>query len=436
MKQQRASQWIPWVCMMLAPPAMAEPCTLARAPVNYPGDTEWIMCRDSWPEQVEVRGLADRNISLVYQQSLSRCAVNDDRPGLQLVVSAELEISGPMIELVDGDTDELLCTQIVHIPAARPDPYAGPPDSMSGNRARFVDVDGIRTRYFEQGSGPPLVLVHGGQAGGSNNNALKWEHNIEGLARTFRVIALDRLAQAGTGNLSDPADYADYFAKDAQHLAGFMDALDLTDVSLVGHSQGGWPVTRLALNQPERVRCVVNVDTVMVPDDPALMHQAMAFMTYNARDVNPASGPTLFSARRGMALRNASGNNITSARARRIVDQYAMPKTQEAAKHMADENMTPLHDSFRALKAQAYTDIAEGRLKTRSLVVWGAKDRQVPLGLGEQFNEMLTRHGVETTLAVIPRAGHAPFIEFPEAFNELIVRYCGPEPTLAMGPGI
>ena len=298
-------------------------------------------------------------------------------------------------------------------------------NAMPPDAARAIDVQGIATRYYDFGEGPPLLLVHGGQAGGSNNSAEKWEQNVPGLAEHFRVIALDRLAQAGTANLPLAEDYADYFARDAEHLEAFVAALDLSGLTLVGHSQGGWPVTALALNRPELVDCLVNVDTVMVPDDMTLMQQALSFLMYESRFVHPPEGPTFYSARRSIALRSPSGNNITPEKAQRVVDQFNSPKTRTARDHMAAARMTPLHPSFRALKQEAFDRIAAGGLSARSLVIWGGKDPQVPLGLGKQFNEMLSAAGVSTTLEVIPNAGHAPFVEFPDAFNNLIINHCG-----------
>jgi len=196
-------------------------------------------------------------------------------------------------------------------------------------------------------------------------------------------------------------------------------------MTLVGHSQGGWPVTALALNRPELVDCLVNVDTVMVPDDMAMMRQALSFLIYTASFVHPDEGPTFYSARRSIALRSPSGNNITAEKAQRIVDQFHSPKTRTARGHMAALRMTPLHLRFQALKQKAYYGIEAGGLGARSLVIWGGKDPQVPLGLGEQFNKMLAEAGVSTRLEVIRDAGHAPFVEFPDTFNNLVIDYCG-----------
>ncbi|MDE0345911.1 MAG: hypothetical protein OXI66_09040, partial [Boseongicola sp.] len=73
------------------------------------------------------------------------------------------------------------------------------------NEAKFIEVDGIRTRYFTAGEGAPLVLFHGGQFGSQNlaESACDWELNVQGLSRWYRVFAVDKLGQGYTDNPKD-----------------------------------------------------------------------------------------------------------------------------------------------------------------------------------------------------------------------------------------
>ena len=402
----------------------AEPCGYANTSIREAETNDFFLCGVELPETIRVQ-FGGAGVTLEYLRSLEKCAPGDDRPGFHIALKAHQGNGQVEVGFEDPSTESSICRSTVTLLPKRDRTEAAWVNAMPPAAARVIDVNGIATRYFDFGKGPPLLLVHGGQAGGSNNSAEKWEQNVPGLAEHFRVIALDRLAQAGTANLPLSEDYADYFARDAEHLEAFVVALGLGDLALVGHSQGGWPVTALALNRPELVDCLVNVDTVMVPDDMTLMRQALSFLMYESNFVHPPEGPTFYSARRSIALRSPSGNNITPEKAQRVVDQFNSPKTRIARDHMATARMTPLHPSFQALKQEAYERIAAGGLSTRSLVIWGGKDPQVPLGLGEQFNGMLAAAGVSTTLEVMPDAGHAPFIEFPDVFNDLIINYCG-----------
>jgi 2-hydroxy-6-oxonona-2,4-dienedioate hydrolase len=79
-------------------------------------------------------------------------------------------------------------------------------DSLDVEKLRFVDIEGARTRYYEDGDGEPLVLIHGGQFG-SLYSLDSWSLNLAGLTRHFRVYALDKLGQGHTDNPRNDADY-------------------------------------------------------------------------------------------------------------------------------------------------------------------------------------------------------------------------------------
>ena len=70
----------------------------------------------------------------------------------------------------------------------------------------MIDVGGVETRYYDYGEGEPIVLVHGGGMGGAST-ANNWSRNVPGLAKAFRVLAVDRLAQGMTGNPKDDEDF-------------------------------------------------------------------------------------------------------------------------------------------------------------------------------------------------------------------------------------
>lgn len=384
---------------------------------------DFILCGKELPRNITIQ-TSSESVAVPYIQRVARCDVDDRRPGFHVVLRAK-EAGASTLTALNSETGEAACTTSVN---ALPSRNLQDPEwlnAMPMESARYIDINGIRTRYFERGTGPALILVHGGQAGGANNTAQKWEQNFDALSQHFRVIALDRLAQGGTDNLSNADQYAEYFLYDAQHLVDFILALDLESVSLVGHSQGGWPITWAAMARPDRVSCVVNIDTVMVPDNMALMTDALQFLIFTAMYIDPKTGPTVHSARRAMLTRYPTGRNVTQAKAERVVRNYNDPKIIAARNDMSKLRMNPQHPTFKALRDEAYADIAKGKFKARSLLVWGELDPQVPMGLGVEFNQMLIDAGVDTQFEIIEGAGHAPFIEFPEQFNGLVTEFCG-----------
>ena len=121
---------------------------------------------------------------------------------------------------------------------------------------REVQVDGLSTNYLEAGVGEPLLLLHGSGPGVSA--ASNWGGVLQELASRHRVIAMDFAGFGASEKLSD----SDYGIKIWQRqLLGFLDALGLDAVTMVGNSFGGAMALAAALRAPERVRRLVLMGT-------------------------------------------------------------------------------------------------------------------------------------------------------------------------------
>lgn len=73
---------------------------------------------------------------------------------------------------------------------------------MQMPEGRWLEVDGIRTRYYEAGSGDPVVFVYGGNFGTGDAAAIAYTWNLQlaPLGERYRVIAFDKLGQGETAN--------------------------------------------------------------------------------------------------------------------------------------------------------------------------------------------------------------------------------------------
>jgi pimeloyl-ACP methyl ester carboxylesterase len=91
---------------------------------------------------------------------------------------------------------------------------------------RWLDVDGIRTRYFEAGKGEPIVFIYGGNfgTGDSASSAYTWNNQIAPLSEHFHAITFDKLGQGETDNPKND-DYT--MAAVVRHAAAFIRALKL-----------------------------------------------------------------------------------------------------------------------------------------------------------------------------------------------------------------
>src|SRR5262245_2623032 len=112
---------------------------------------------------------------------------------------------------------------------------------------RGAEVDGLTLHYVTAGRGPAVVLVHG--LGGF---AESWRHNISAISRVATVFAVDL---PGFGRSSKPpARYR--LADSARALHGFIQAMGLDRVAVVGHSLGAAVSLTYALTHPARVERV------------------------------------------------------------------------------------------------------------------------------------------------------------------------------------
>jgi pimeloyl-ACP methyl ester carboxylesterase len=115
---------------------------------------------------------------------------------------------------------------------------------------RFLDVDGVRLHYIEQGQGEPIVLIHGN---GTMVQDFTVSSLVDRLASCHRVIVFDR---PGYGYSSRPRQ----FWTPRAHAKLFQDALGhlgIKQAIVLGHSWGTLVAVALALECPSLVRSLV-----------------------------------------------------------------------------------------------------------------------------------------------------------------------------------
>ena len=117
---------------------------------------------------------------------------------------------------------------------------------------RYVLVNGVRLHYLDWGgAGDPLLFLPGN---GEPASALRWF--AKRFFPQFRPLALTRRGM-GKSDIPEGSYIIDQLVED---IRGFLDAVDIQKVSLVGHSLGGAEASLFAANYPHRVRKLVNLD--------------------------------------------------------------------------------------------------------------------------------------------------------------------------------
>lgn len=118
--------------------------------------------------------------------------------------------------------------------------------------SRTVAVGTRKVFVSEQGTGFPVIMLHGGGPGASGLS--NYSRNIDAFARHFRVIVPDMI---GYGGSTKGVDRADQFGDNAEAMLGLMGALRIKQAHLVGNSLGGAVSMRMALDQPSAVASMV-----------------------------------------------------------------------------------------------------------------------------------------------------------------------------------
>jgi len=115
-----------------------------------------------------------------------------------------------------------------------------------------IEANGLSIAYDVEGSGPPLVLLHGATGSGRDHFATL----VPVVARAFRTYLPDARGHAGTR--WDPAD--GWSAADlVDDLGAFVDALGLASFHLLGFSMGAMTALQFASRHPDRLRTLVAV---------------------------------------------------------------------------------------------------------------------------------------------------------------------------------
>lgn len=121
-----------------------------------------------------------------------------------------------------------------------PEPPAGPDAKDEG----AVEVEGAQIHYAIYGSGPPVILLHGGFGCGKD-----WALQIPDLSGRYRVVVPDFRGQGRSGRGTAPLSYATL----ANDTIAVMDKLAIGQAPIVGWSDGAIVGLELAMHHPERV---------------------------------------------------------------------------------------------------------------------------------------------------------------------------------------
>lgn len=122
----------------------------------------------------------------------------------------------------------------------------------SRTEGEYFDAAGVRLHYTEEGSGEPLILIHGFVMDAD----LEWRMSglTDHFAQSYRVIAIDN---RGHGLSDRPLGAGAYGLEMVRDVLRLMDHLDIERARVVGYSMGGMITMKLLNEHPERVQRAV-----------------------------------------------------------------------------------------------------------------------------------------------------------------------------------
>lgn len=256
-----------------------------------------------------------------------------------------------------------------------------------------IDVAGLRIAYERAGTGPPLVLLHGGVSDGRAT----WRAQIDALSDEFTVVAWDA---PGAGRSSDPPesfrlqDYADC-------LAAFVEALSLERPHVAGLSFGGGLAIELYDRHPGMPRSLVLAGAYagwggsLPPEEvERRLRSALERAGKPAAELVEELLPTMFS---GSAPREG-------------VDRFR--------RSMAEFHPAGLRAMARSF-AEADLRAVLPRIAVPTLLLYGDGDVRSPLKVAEEMAAAIPT----SQLVILPETGHVSCIEAAELFNAEVRRF-------------
>jgi haloalkane dehalogenase len=301
-----------------------------------------------------------------------------------------------------------VATQVPTVEAVRtPDErFEGLPDFDF--RPRYVEVDGLRVAYVEEGEGRPLLLLHG-----EPSWSFLFRKMIPPLRDAgFRCIAMDYL---GFGRSDKPIDLDWYsYKRHTDVCFNLVEQLDLRDVVIVGHDWGGPIGLRMSVEHPERFTHHVLIDAPLFTGRQVMPPTWWEFHDLVERELDMPIGDVIKPGCRQpladevVAAYEAPFHDVPSKTGARSFPLQVIPLSPELEAGQA---------CWRVMKAMRKDDRPR-------LVLWGEDDVMFPLIVGHWVAGILQCRPPR----ILEGSGHFVPEDQPEEAVGLIVDWLGSEP--------
>jgi 4,5:9,10-diseco-3-hydroxy-5,9,17-trioxoandrosta-1(10),2-diene-4-oate hydrolase len=269
---------------------------------------------------------------------------------------------------------------------------------------RWIEVGGIRTRYWSVGGGPRVLLLHG--MGASVESFLR---NVDALAQHFEVDAVDLV---GFGRTGKPRGFDYTLHGLARFVHDYLVARGIERTHVVGHSLGGAIGLLVARAWPEKVDRLALVAPAGLGGTLPLV-----FRVLNVPGLGElGSYPTFFGMRAFFALCLYDRSSVSDDLIREALELARLPGGQRALLDVVRANT-----ALSGLNVEL-SEAVERAMRERTaptLLVWGTHDRIHPAPSAEE----VAAKWPGARFHSFERCGHAPSLEHPEALNGLLIEW-------------
>jgi len=199
-----------------------------------------------------------------------------------------------------------------------------------------------------------------------------------------QLLALDLPGFGSSPAPKQPWTVGDY----AEVVKGFIEKLELKNVILVGHSFGGRVGIKLAAKYPDLINKLVLVDSAGF----AMPSPRKSVLATAAKIAKPFFKPKFMQGLRKKIYKTMGAE-----------DYVATPELQKTFINIVSEDLTE--------------DIK--RIKTPTLIIWGADDEETPVEFGKKMNSLI----LNSKFLLLPKAGHFSFLDQTEGFVKSITEF-------------
>jgi len=271
-----------------------------------------------------------------------------------------------------------------------------------------IDLDGRSTHFVKRGHGDPMIMVHG-----FNMDLVTWLNNFDAFARYYTVYAIDLW---GFGfSTREPLEYN--FDLFVDQLRLFTETLDIKKAVMVGHSLGGGALIPFSLGYRDKVCKLVLVGCVGLPYKMPVRGKLFKMPVVPELLMGMNND---FIRRKNLAdLWLYNDDLLTDSLFNQFIQfQKVKDSTKVLLKILRADFFQTLGDDVDAL----------GKVNLPILLVCGRHDKAVPISVSQEMHRRMPG----STLKIFEDAGHMPFFEKPDEFNQFVLDWLS---SSAIGAG-